>query len=76
MSKKIKAAPAEKDSEIIDLYDEEITDEDYGFVLGPDGELKSVFVPEDYTEMPKKIKAIFKVLGITDPENIHVHTVH
>jgi hypothetical protein len=44
--------------------------------LGPDGELKSVFVPEDYSEMPKKIKAIFKVLGITDPENIHVHTVH
>ena len=67
---------AENESEIIDLYDEEITDEDYGFVLGPDGELKSVFVPEDYSEMPKKIKAIFKVLGITDPENIHVHTVH
>jgi hypothetical protein len=28
------------------LYDSDIGDEDYGFILGPDGELKSLFLPD------------------------------
>lgn len=53
-----------------DEYDE-ITDEDYGFVIGPDGELKSLFLPVDYDgEMPESVRKIFKILGVADPDDI------
>ena len=28
------------------MYDTDIGDEDYGFIVGPDGKLKSVFLPD------------------------------
>ena len=59
-----------------DCFDEEITNEDYGFVLGPDGELKSVFMPLDYFEVPEKVREIFKSFGIADPDSVIVHTLH
>jgi hypothetical protein len=66
----------EADATRIDLYDDEITDEDYGFVLGPDGELKSVFMPTNYFEIPPKVLAIFKAFGIEDPDSVQIHSVH
>ena len=60
----------------LDLYDDEITDEDYGFIIGPDGELKSVFMPMNYFEIPEKVKELFNAFGIDDPESIQVHTLH
>jgi hypothetical protein len=54
----------------LDEYDE-ITDEDYGFVIGPDGELKSLFLPVEYTgEMPDSVRKIFKILGISDLDDV------
>jgi len=64
------------DDSRLDLYDDEITDEDYGFILGPDGELKSVFMPMDYFEVPEKVRDIFKHFGIEDPESVIIHTLH
>jgi hypothetical protein len=53
------------------LYDSEIEDEDYGFVFGPDGELKSVFLPASLPfKTPKNIAKILKMFGITDPAQI------
>ena len=67
----------ENEIDLQDVYDDEITDEDYGFVLGPDGELKSVFVPSDMmSEIPEKVKNIFKLFGIDDPHSVYVHTLH
>ena len=58
----------------LDEYDDEydeITDEDYGFVIGPDGELKSVFLPVEYTpDIPDSVRKIFKILGITDLDDV------
>lgn len=31
---------------IDDVFDTEITEDDYGFIVGPNGELKSVFLPD------------------------------
>lgn len=46
---------------------QEIDEGDYGFVLGPDGTLKSMFAPDDfYLDPPAKIKKILKILGIKD----------
>ena len=54
-----------------DIYETEITNEDYGFVFGPDGELKSVFLPENLPfKTPENIQKIFEIFGITDPEQI------
>lgn len=50
-----------------DIYDEEIGDDDYGFIFGPDGELKSVFLPDNMPfETPEKIQKILALFGITD----------
>lgn len=62
--------------ELVELYDDEITDEDYGFVLDAEGNLKSVFMPSDYFEVPDKVKAIFASLGINNPEDVYIHTIH
>lgn len=54
-----------------DDYDE-ISDEDYGFVIGPDGELKSVFLPVVYDpDVPENVRKIFKILGINDIDNLN-----
>lgn len=42
-------------------------EEDYFFILGPDGELKEMFVPDEFDhDPPPKVRKILKVLGITD----------
>lgn len=58
---------AEEEFDVNDIYDTEIGDEDYGFILGPDGELKSVFTPEKppFTT-PESVLKILSMFGITD----------
>jgi hypothetical protein len=47
--------------------DDEYEDGDYGFILGADGELKSMFAPEEFfLDPPPKVKRILKILGIKD----------
>lgn len=58
------------------LYDTEIEDDDYGFILGPNGELKSVFLPENIPfELPEKLAKLFELFGITDPNQTNT-TLH
>lgn len=66
----------DEDDSRVELFDGEITNEDYGFVLGPDGELKSVFMPLDYFEAPDKVREIFKAFGINNPDAVMIHTLH
>lgn len=62
---------------IDDVYATEISDDDYGFIFGPDGELKSVFLPETLPfKTPKNIAKILKIFGITDPEQLNGTTLH
>lgn len=54
-----------------DYYDEEITDDDFGIILGPNGELKSVFLPTDENaEIPETFYAILEIFGINDVSEI------
>lgn len=54
-----------------ELYDTDIGDEDYGFIFGPDGELKSIFLPEHVPfKTPKNVQKILKMFGITDAQQI------
>lgn len=73
--------PKEKELEIVDDHDDEeyadFDDSDYGFIIGPDGELKSVMFPEDLMfDPPKEIKKILKIFGIKDINDLSVKTLH
>ena len=58
------------------LYDTEIVDDDYGIILGHNGELKSVFLPDNMPfEVPEKLAKIFAILGYTDPDQL-TNTLH
>lgn len=57
--------------EIEEEYNEEsdFGRDDYGFIIGPDGDLKSIIMPEHLMEdPPEEIKLILSIFGI---DNIH-----
>ena len=56
--------------------DDDISDEDYGFILDSDGNLKSVFMPENCMELPEAVKRICEVFGIENPNDIYIKTYH
>ena len=59
------------------IYDSDIGEEDYGFIVGPDGKLKSVFLPDHIPfKQPKNIRKIFKMFGIVDAEALDNTTLH
>lgn len=64
-------------TDIEDVYDE-ISDEDYGFILGPDGELKSIFTPENAPFItPENVVKILQMFGISDIDDIEGdQTIH
>jgi len=48
-------------------YDEEIGEEDYGFIFDSNGNLKFAFIPEFPPDKPPKIiQKIMKMLGVID----------
>jgi hypothetical protein len=59
------------------LYDTEISEEDYGFILGPDGELKSVMLPENMPfKQPKNVTKILRMFKIMDGGQLGDNTLH
>lgn len=50
---------------------------DYGFIIGPDGELKTMMLPEDLMDDPPiEIKKILKIFGIKNIHQIEPRTIH
>jgi hypothetical protein len=55
----------------------EYDDQDYGFIISPDGELKSIMFPEDLMENPPtEIKKILKIFGIKNINDLTPKTLH
>jgi hypothetical protein len=53
------------------FYEDEISEEDYGFIFSPDGKLKSVFLPDTLPfKTPENIQKILEIFGFTDPEQL------
>ena len=50
----------------------DIDDEDYCFIIGPTGELKMVFMPDEdmVDKVPAAVKKIFKIFKIHDPDQL------
>jgi hypothetical protein len=56
---------------------EEFGRDDFGFILGPDGELKSVMIPEDHIgELPEEVTMILNMYGIDDINTLNNRTLH
>lgn len=70
----------EQDTEydVEEIFEAEISDDDYGFVIGPDGELKCIFTPTDPPfQTPENVVKILQIFGIADPDQIEgTHSIH
>lgn len=56
---------------------EEYDERDFGFIISPEGDLKSIMFPENLMEdPPKEIKKILKIFGIKDLHDIAPKTLH
>lgn len=63
--------------EIEEYEEEEIDADDFGFIIGPDGELKSLMYPEYLMEdPPEEIKMILRIFGIDSIDDIDNKTLH
>ena len=63
--------------EIEEYEEEEIDADDFGFIIGPDGELKSLMYPEHLMEdPPEEIKMILRIFGIDSIDDIDNRTQH
>ena len=63
--------------EIEEYEEEEIDADDFGFIIGPDGELKSLMYPENLMEdPPEEIKMILRIFGIDSIDDIDNKTLH
>ena len=62
----------------IEEYDEEeYGADDFGFVLGPDGELKSFMIPEHLMDdPPEEVMMILSIFGIDDINELVNRTLH
>ena len=63
----------------IEEYDEEndYGPDDFGFVLGPDGELKSFMIPEHLMEdPPEEVLMILSIFGIDNIHELENRTLH
>ena len=73
------ARVTEEFDEEVDLDDQlgNLDDDDYVFVVNADGTLKNVMFPvDDQFAYSQKILAIFKAIGIENPEILLEQTMH
>lgn len=66
-----KKSPTQSDldeGDIVDIYDVEISDSDFGLIFDSDGNLKSFFLPDGNIVVPETVRIILQTFGI-DPEN-------
>lgn len=65
------------DEQIYEEVDETYDPNDYGFIIGPDGELKSIMYPPNLMEdPPEEIKMILEIFGIDDFETLEGRVLH
>lgn len=60
--------PSEHTYEVDDDVLDDVTEEDYVFIVDPEGNLKSIVLPENYSHssMSESIKALIKSFGVSE----------
>lgn len=57
-------------------FEESLEDDDWGLIIGKDGTLKGMFIPEgeEETEVPEAIRQIcIKFFGVDPTEEVTIH---
>jgi hypothetical protein len=63
--------------EVDEVEDSDYEADDFGFIIGADGHLKSVMFPENLMEDPPlEILLILKIFGINDIGDVEEKTLH
>jgi hypothetical protein len=62
----------------IDVVDADIADDDYVFIISPDGNLKQILLPDEVPfELPENINKVLAVFNVNDVESLAVSpTIH
>lgn len=72
--------PNNVSQEVVEEFLDEEDDwspEDFGFIIGPDGELKTLMIPEHLMDdPPEEVKIILELFGIADIHQIDSRTLH
>lgn len=55
--------------------DDDISDDDYGFILDREGNLKSVFLPDNTEDIPDKVMEILELFEIDSIDKLITPTV-
>ena len=67
----------EQQLELDEFDDDDFNENDFGFIISENGELKSVMYPEKLLEdPPQEIKEILRIYGIDDINEIEHRTLH
>jgi len=67
MTNKIQKDPTPEETEEIESPEDLVDENDYGFIIGSDGEIKHIFTPNDFhLDPPPVVKKILRLLGIKD----------
>lgn len=65
------------DETVYEEIDETNDPNDFGFIIGPDGELKSIMYPDHLMEdPPEEIKMILEIFGIDNFETLGDRVLH
>lgn len=57
--------------------EEDICPDDFGFIIGPDGNLKTLMIPEKLMEdPPEEVMAILELFGIDDIHDLENRILH
>ena len=64
----------DEDDLSVEAFGQELTNEDYGFIIDARGELKSIYLPDNCETLPKHIIAILEACGIENAEEIYCNT--
>lgn len=68
---------AEQIQEELNTDDNDYDEGDYGFIISPTGDLKTMMIPEDLMENPPlSVKKILKIFGIKNLHQLEPRTLH
>lgn len=70
--------PTTNSTEVVEEdLESEFDPEDFGFIIGPDGKLKTLVIPDElFEDPPKEVLEILKILGIDDFYALDNQTLH
>jgi hypothetical protein len=59
------------------IEDEDWSPDDFGFIIGPDGELKTLMIPEHLMDdPPEEVRIILELFGIDDIHDLENRKLH